>query len=414
MKDKSVYPWSFRTNPDAVPATCTFFRIYEYFDHECFILGSYINNYTKLKRMSGNTFGTLFRITTWGESHGPFVGVVIDGCPAGIALDGSDIQKELDRRRPGQSNITTQRKEEDKPEIVSGTFSGKTTGTPISIIIQNRDVDSGKYEALRSTPRPGHADLTYELKYGFRDWRGGGRSSARETIGRVAAGAIAKKLLNINGIEVMGHVLEIGGIRAKTYGIEQIRENTEKNPVRCADPDAALQMEAMIHSAKSEGDSIGGIVELIALGVPAGLGEPVFDKLSAELAKALMSIGSVKGVEIGAGFRCADLKGSQMNDPIKVVEGKPKPISNNAGGILGGISNGEPIVCRIAVKPTPSISKEQQTIDLGTMKDTRIKITGRHDPSIPPRIVPVAEAMVAIVLVDMMMRGGFMKTSIIG
>lgn len=363
--------------------------------------------------MSGNTFGTLFRITTWGESHGYGLGVVIDGCPAGLAIDESDIQKELDRRRPGQSDITTQRKEEDRAEIISGLFSGKTTGAPISIMVKNKDVDSSKYEVLRDTPRPGHADLTYELKYGFRDWRGGGRSSARETIGRVAAGAIARKILDLNGIEILGHVVELGGIHAKTVDIEQIRENTEKNPVRCADLDAALQMEAMIHAARSEGDSVGGIVEVIGLGVPAGVGEPVFDKLNAELAKALMSIGAVKGVEIGMGFKCSIMKGSQMNDPIGMQDGKPKPLTNNAGGILGGISNGEPVVCRIAVKPTPSISREQRTVNLSTMKETRIKITGRHDPSIPPRIVPVAEAMVALVLVDMMMRCGFIKTSII-
>ncbi|PWB56822.1 MAG: chorismate synthase [Candidatus Methanoperedenaceae archaeon] len=361
--------------------------------------------------MSGNTFGTLFRITTWGESHGPAVGVVVDGCPAGLLLDGSEIQKELNRRRPGQSDITTPRKEEDKAEILSGVFSGKTTGAPISILVRNNDVDSSKYEALRNTPRPGHADLTYELKYGFRDWRGGGRSSARETIGRVAAGAIAKKILGMNGIEVLGHVIELGGIRVNSVDIEQIRNNTEKNPVRCADPDAALQMEAMIHAARSQGDSVGGIVEVIGIGVPAGVGEPVFDKLSAELAKGLMSIGAVKGVEIGLGFKSSIIKGSKMNDPLEIRDGKPKPLSNNAGGILGGISNGEPIVCRIAVKPTPSISKEQRTVDLSSMTDTRIKITGRHDPSIPPRIVPVAEAMMALVLVDMMMRGGFLKTS---
>jgi len=360
--------------------------------------------------MSGNTFGTLFRITTWGESHGPAVGVVVDGCPAGLLLDESDIQKELNRRRPGQSGITTPRKEEDRAQILSGVFSGKTTGAPISILVQNKDVDSSKYEALRTTPRPGHADLTYELKYGSRDWRGGGRSSARETIGRVAAGAIAKNILGMNGIEVLGHVVELGGIRAKTVDVEQVRENTEKNPVRCADPDAALQMEAMIHAARSDSDSVGGIVEVIGLGVPAGVGEPVFDKLNAELAKGLMSIGAVKGVEIGLGFKSSLIKGSQMNDPIGFCEGKPKPLTNNAGGILGGISNGEPVVCRIAVKPTPSISKEQHTVDLVTFKDTRIKITGRHDPSIPPRIVPVAEAMVALVLVDMMMRGGFIRT----
>jgi chorismate synthase len=364
--------------------------------------------------MSGNTFGTLFQISTWGESHGAAVGVVVDGCPAGLPLGESDIQKELDRRRPGQSDITTKRKEEDKAKILSGVFSGKTTGAPISIIVRNMDVDSSKYEALRDTPRPGHADMTYEMKYGFHDWRGGGRSSARETVGRVAAGAVAKKLLALKGIEVLGHVVEIGGIRAKTTGIEYIRENTEKNPVRCADPEAAVEMEAMIHVARSDGDSVGGIVEVIGTGVPAGVGEPVFDKLSAELAKALMSIGSVKGIEIGAGFRAAIMKGSQMNDPIAIYNGRPKPLTNNAGGILGGISNGEQIICRISVKPTPSISQEQSTVDLRGMKNTKIKILGRHDPSIPPRIVPVAEAMVAIVLVDQMMRGGFIDPAVIG
>jgi chorismate synthase len=364
--------------------------------------------------MSGNTFGTLFRITTWGESHGPAVGVVIDGCPAGLALGEKDIQKELDRRRPGQSDITSSRKEEDKAEILSGVFSGKTTGAPISIMVRNRDVDSSKYEAIRNTPRPGHADLTYEQKYGFRDWRGGGRSSARETIGRVAAGAIAKKILALRGIEVMGHVVELGGISAKPMSIEDIRDNTEKNPVRCSDMDAALEMQAMIHAARSDGDSVGGIVEIIVIGVPAGVGEPVFDKLSAELAGGLMSIGAVKGVEIGAGFKCAIMKGSQNNDPIAVCDAKPKPLTNNAGGILGGISNGEPIVCRIAVKPTPSISIEQHTVDLSELKDALIKIQGRHDPSIPPRIVPVAEAMMALVLVDQMIRGGFLRTSTIG
>ncbi|MCZ7372937.1 MAG: chorismate synthase [Candidatus Methanoperedens sp.] len=364
--------------------------------------------------MSGNTFGTMFRMTTWGESHGTAIGVVIDGCPAGLALDEADIQKDLDRRRPGQSEITTQRKEEDRAEILSGVFSGKTTGAPISITVRNKDVDPGKYETLRNTPRPGHADLTYELKYGLRDWRGGGRSSARETIGRVAAGAIARKILSLHGVEVLGHVVELGGIRAKPASIEDVRKNTENNPVRCADLEAAVEMEAMIHAARSDGDSVGGVVEIIGLGVPAGIGEPVFDKLSAELAKALMSIGAVKGIEIGAGFKAAIMKGSQMNDPLILCDGKPKPITNNAGGILGGISNGEPVVCRIAVKPTPSISKEQRTVDISMMKDTRIKIQGRHDPSIPPRIVPVAEAMVALVLVDQMMRGGFIKTSMIG
>jgi len=375
------------------------------------ITSSYIDAQTKICAMSGNTFGTLFRIMTWGESHGPAVGVVIDGCPAGLRLGEEDIQKELDRRRPGQSEITTPRKEEDKVEILSGIFQGKTTGTPISTMVRNRDVDPGKYESLRSIPRPGHADITYEMKYGFRDWRGGGRSSARETTGRVAAGAIAKKILALYGIEILGHVVELGGIRAGSVSIEDIRKNTEKNPVRCADPDAAVEMAAMIHAVRSEGDSTGGIVEIISTGMPAGIGEPVFEKLGAELAHALMSIGAVKGVEIGAGFKSALMKGSEMNDPIAICDGKLRMLSNKAGGILGGISSGEPVICRIAVKPTPSISKEQHSVDLRIMKDTKIKIQGRHDPSIPPRIVPVAEAMVALVLVDQMMMGGFINRS---
>ena len=359
--------------------------------------------------MSGNTFGTLFRITTWGESHGAALGVTIDGCPAGLLLSESDIQKELDRRKPGQSEVTTPRKEDDSAEILSGVFSGKTTGAPISIIVKNKDADSSKYEELKNTPRPGHADLAYEQKYGIRDYRGGGRSSARETIGRVAAGAVAKKILAQHGVELLCHVTELGGIKAKQVSIPEIRENTEKNPVRCADPDTAVEMVAMVIAAKSDKDSVGGIVEIIGLGVPAGVGEPVFDKLDAELAGALMSIGAVKGVEIGLGFKCAHMKGSRFNDPLSIRDGKITALSNNAGGILGGISNGEPVVCRIAVKPTPSISQEQHTVDIKEMKDTTISIKGRHDPSIPPRIVPVAEAMMALVLVDQMMRGGLIN-----
>jgi chorismate synthase len=259
--------------------------------------------------LTGNTFGRIFRITTWGESHGKAVGAVVDGCPAGLALNERDIQRELDRRRPGQSRIATDRKERDEAKILSGVFEGRTTGTPISILIENRDVISGDYEKFKNMPRPGHADFTYWKKYGVRDYRGGGRASGRETVGRVAGGAIAKKLLSLKKIEIIAHVIQVGEIRAKSRDFDEIKKNVEKNPVRCADMDAAILMEEKIMERKEEGDSIGGVIEVIAKGVPAGLGEPVFDKLDSDLAKALMSIGAVKGVEIGLGFGYADKLG---------------------------------------------------------------------------------------------------------
>lgn len=352
----------------------------------------------------GNTFGKAFSITTWGESHGPAVGVVIDGCPPGLELSESDIQQELDRRRPGQSEVSTPRKEEDRVRIQSGVFQGRTTGTPIAMFVKNTDTDSSKYDIIKDIPRPGHADYTYQMKYGFRDHRGGGRASARETVARVAAGAVAKKLLILEGIEILAHVIELGGIKARQMSVEDIRKNVESNPLRCADLEAAKAMLERVEQAKTDKDSIGGIVEIIALGVPAGLGEPVFDKLDANLAGALMGIGAVKGVEIGAGFACAGMTGSQMNDPFAVHDGKVVCASNNAGGVLGGISSSAPIVCRIAVKPTPSIARSQQTVNLSDLSETEIVVEGRHDPTIPPRIVPVAEAMVALVLIDHLIR----------
>jgi len=356
--------------------------------------------------MSGNTFGALFRITTWGESHGRAVGVVVDGCPAGLALAAEDIQKDLDRRRPGQSKASTQRKEEDRVEILSGVFEGRTTGTPISLAVWNRDANSSAYDALRDRPRPGHADYAYQMKYAIRDHRGGGRASARETVGRVAAGAIARKLLAQEGIDIAGYVAELGGIAAEVIpsGMDELRERVESNPVRCPDIVAAQKMLELLDQVRSEGDSLGGLVVLSATGVPAGLGEPVFDKLDADLAKALMSLGAVKAVEIGAGFESARLRGSSMNDPLVLEGGKVKFESNNAGGILGGISTGAAIVCRIAVKPTPSIAKPQKTLDLKSGEAAEIEIRGRHDPAIPPRIVPVAEAMMALVLADHLLR----------
>lgn len=356
--------------------------------------------------MSGNTFGAIFRIATWGESHGSAVGVVVDGCPAGLDLASEDIQKELDRRRPGQSRASTQRKEEDRVEILSGIFEGRTTGTPISMIVWNRDADSGAYDALRDRPRPGHADYTYQMKYGVRDHRGGGRSSARETVGRVAAGAIAKKLLAQEGIAIAGCVIELGGIKASVPSVDlsELQSLAESNPVRCPDLDAAAKMLQLLDEVRQQGDSLGGMVLVMAKGVPPGLGEPVFDKLDADLAKALMSLGAVKAVEIGAGIESARMRGSEMNDPLMLSKGKIDFETNNAGGILGGISTGAPIICRIAVKPTPSISRRQRTVDLSTCEETGIEIKGRHDPSIPPRIVPVAEAMVALVLADHLLR----------
>ncbi len=354
--------------------------------------------------MTGNTFGSVFKVTTWGESHGEALGVVVDGCPPGLELSAADVQRELDRRRPGTSELTSAREEADEVHLVSGVLEGRTLGTPIAMLIWNRDVDSRPYEPMKQIPRPGHADYTYYQKYGIRDHRGGGRASGRETVARVAAGAIAKKVLAMHGIRILGHVVELGGIRAMRMSPEEIERQTESNPVRCADSVAAREMEAIIRAVKEEGDSVGGVVEVIALGVPAGLGEPVFEKLDADLGKALLSIGAVKGVEIGAGFEAARLKGSEMNDPYYLDEGRIRTRTNNAGGILGGISTGEPILCRLAVKPTASIAKPQRSVDLQKMEEVDLRIRGRHDPCICPRIVPVAEAMVALVLVDHLLR----------
>ncbi len=347
--------------------------------------------------MTGNVFGKSFQIMTFGESHGKAVGVVIDGVKPGLPISEKEIQRELDRRKPGQSRVTTSRKEEDKIQILSGIFRGKTTGTPICMIVWNKDADPSKYEKIKDLFRPGHADFTYLKKYGIRDYRGGGRSSGRETVSRVAAGAIAKKILSKKGIKVTAYCKEIAGIEAKHFDAKQI----EKNPVRCPDKTAAKKMEAAILKARSKGNSLGGIVEILATGVPPGLGEPVFSKLDAELAKALMSIGSVKGVEFGSGFKAAKMTGKQHNDEMFMSKGQVKFKTNNAGGILGGISTGQDIVARIAVKPTASISMPQKTVDTKG-KNRTIKAEGRHDPCICPSVVPVAEAMVAIVLADAM------------
>jgi chorismate synthase len=362
--------------------------------------------------MSGNTTGNIFKVTTFGSSHGVALGAVIDGCPAGIKLSVENIQKELDKRRPGTSKITTSRSEKDKVQILSGLFQDKTDGTPIAAVVCNREFDSSTYEALKNIPRPGHGDYTWKTKYGNYDYLGGGRGSGRVTIGHVIGGAVAKKLLELLEIKVISHVTQIGDIKADKVDINHIESKIEDNPVKCADPQAARKMEELIIKLKSKGDSIGGIVETLVINPPVGLGEPVFDKLDADLAKSMMAIGSVKGVEIGAGFEVAHITGYQNNDEYYVTKnGKIKTITNQSGGILGGISNGMPIVVRIAVKPTPSISQVQETVDLNSSKDVEIRIMGRHDPCICPRVTAVAEASVAMVLVDHLLRSGFIHPS---
>jgi chorismate synthase len=346
--------------------------------------------------MAGSTFGKLFRVTTWGESHGPAVGATVDGCPPGLALAPGDIQRDLDRRRPGTGGpAASPRKEPDRVEILSGVFEGRTTGTPISLAIFNQDAHSKSYDHLRQIFRPGHGDITYLKKYGIRDHRGGGRASARETAARVAAGAVARKLLAGIGIEIRAYTVALGGIVTARRDLAAI----DGNDLRCPDAATAARMEERIAQVRGEGDTLGGIVEILTSGCPAGLGEPVFDKLDAELARALMSIGAVKGVEIGAGFAAAAMKGSENNDPLEPAGFK----GNNAGGILAGISSGQDIIARVAVKPIPSIGREQETIDLDG-QPVKIKIGGRHDIAAIPRIIPVCEAMVALTLADHLLR----------
>jgi chorismate synthase len=356
--------------------------------------------------MAGNTFGTRFRITTFGESHGPAIGVVIDGVKPGLPFSLEPIQRQLDRRRPGQSAVTTPRAEADRAEILSGVFEGKTTGTPLCVLIRNTDQRPTAYAGIKNLFRPGHAGYTYLAKYGVSDYRGGGRSSGRETAARVAAGALAREFLLAHKTVIVASTIEVGGIKARTFDPGCI----EQNVLRCADPLAARRMERAVLRAKAEGDSLGGIVEVIVHNPPVGLGEPVFDKLEADLAKALMSIGAVKGVEVGNGFAAARLCGSENNDPIYYDKATKRfrTRTNNAGGIAGGISNGEDIVVRIAVKPTSSIRKEQETATVDGAA-ARISVEGRHDPCICPRIVPVAEAMVALTLFDHLTRQTLMR-----
>lgn len=351
--------------------------------------------------MSGSTFGTLFRITTWGESHGPAVGVVIDGCPSGLSLSETDIQRFLDRRKPGQSKYTTKRQEDDTVEILSGVFENRTTGTPISLLVRNKDQRSRDYGNLATTYRPGHADYTFDSKYGFRDYRGGGRSSGRETIGRVAGGAIASLLLKELGIEILSFTKSIGpvSVAEKDYHFEEIKNNTLYMPNQKAAEEASLYLDSLM----AQCDSSGGIIECRVKGLPAGIGETVFQKLDACLAQAMLSIGAVKAIEFGDGFAAAASTGSTNNDPFFAENGHIKKSTNHSGGVLGGMSDGSELVFRIAVKPTPSISLEQHTVtDSG--ENTELTILGRHDPVIVPRAVVVVESMTAVTLADLLLQ----------
>ncbi len=353
-----------------------------------------------------NSLGKLFTVTSFGESHGNCMGIVVDGCPAGLPLTGADIQSEVARRRPGAVG-TTERWEPDKVEIISGVYDGRTTGAPIGMLSWNKDVDSGVYKKNRFALRPGHADYTAFVKYGgFNDFRGGGRFSGRITLAYVMAGAIARKLIGRLGIDVFAHTVEIGGIKARAQELTDIKGKARENPLWCADPEAAGKMTRLIEKTREEKDSLGGIIEGIALNVPAGLGEPVFDNFDGELAKALFAIPAVKGVAFGAGFAVAGMKGSENNDLYDIRDGKIITRTNNAGGVLGGISTGMPVIVRVAVKPTASIAKSQETVDIEKMVKTNLTITGRHDTCIVPRAVPGVEAMLAVTICDFALQAG--------
>ncbi len=352
----------------------------------------------------GNTFGHLFRITTFGESHGGGVGVVIDGCPPRLEISVEEIQRELDRRRPGQSKISTPRKETDTCEIVSGVFEGKTLGTPITMLVRNQDTRSQDYDEMAKKYRPSHADATYDLKYGIRNWQGGGRSSARETIGRVAAGAIAKKILHqAAGVEVVAYVKRVKHLEAAVDPNLVTMAQVESNILRCPDPEAVDSMIELIEAVRQEGDSVGGVVECVVRHAPHGLGTPVFDKLEADLAKAVMSLPASKGFEIGSGFAGTLMTGSEHNDEFYQENGQIRTVTNRSGGVQGGISNGEPIVLRVAFKPVATIRKEQRTVT-SDGEETTLAGKGRHDPCVLPRAVPMVEAMVALVLCDHLLR----------
>jgi chorismate synthase len=377
------------------------------FKHIHFI-HAHLHDYINFKKMS-NSYGKIFKISTFGESHGRAVGVVVDGCPPGFPIDEEYIQKELDRRKPGQSKITTQRQEGDKIEIVSGVFEGKSTGTPIAMFVWNADAKSKDYAHIADKFRPSHADFTYQEKYGIRDYRGGGRSSARETLARVAAGAIAKKVLEKAGISFQAYVSQAGSIRLTKPYQELDLTLTEENIVRCPDPELAEKMIEMIDETRKNRDTIGGVVSCVIKGVPAGLGEPVFDKLHAELGKAMLSINAVKGFEYGSGFAGVEMYGSQHNDIIYHENGRARTKTNFSGGIQGGISNGEDIYFRVAFKPVATLMQDQESIN---EKGETVTVSGkgRHDPCVVPRAVPIVEAMAAMVVLDLYLRNNAIQS----
>jgi len=358
--------------------------------------------------LAGNSIGKEFVVSTFGESHGKIVGVIIDGCPAGLSLAEVDVQAEVDKRIPRHTKIVSERVEHDRVHFQSGVFNGFTTGAPITMVVENMDLDSSDYEDMKDLPRPGHADYTARVKFGgFNDYRGGGRFSGRLTVALVMAGAVAKLLLNQFGVDVFAYSKAIGDVKLdKSLSYEHVRSHRYETAVRCPDKDTAGKMEEAIITARKEGDSLGGVVEIVGANVPVGIGEPLFDSLDADIAKALFALPAVKGVEFGAGFKAATLRGSENNDAFQMFGDTIGTLTNNHGGVLGGISSGMPIVVRIAVKPTPSIAKEQKTVALTTTENVTLKVGGRHDPCIVPKAVPAAEAAFSIILVDHMIRAG--------
>lgn len=358
--------------------------------------------------MAGNSLGKEFTITTFGESHGKIVGVVIDGCPSGLKLEETDFQEELDRRIPAQPNIVSARIEKDQAKILSGVFNGFSTGAPITITVENKETNSSDYDATKDLPRPAHSDFPAKIKFGgFNDYRGGGRFSGRVTVALILAGVVAKKLLSTIKVEVLAYAKAIGNIETENPSIEDIRKNRFTSPVRCPNMAASKLMEEAIIEIKKEGDSLGGIIECITLNMPVGVGEPLFDALDADIAKAVYGVSAVKAIEFGAGFRAAELKGSENNDQYQIKNGKITALTNNAGGILGGLSSGMPIIVRATIKPTPSIAKQQQTVDLAKKENAPLSVKGRHDPCIVPKAVPAIEAVVAVTLVDHLIRAGY-------
>ncbi|MDW8035772.1 MAG: chorismate synthase [Candidatus Korarchaeum sp.] len=357
--------------------------------------------------MGGDVFGRELRLISFGESHGEVVGVVVEGVPAGLQLSEDYLQRILDLRKPAQSHLSSQRAEEDRVEVLSGVFKGYTTGAPICMIVRNLDVDSSYYEEFRRIPRPGHADYVATVKYGgYGDYRGGGRFSGRMTVSMCMGGAVAMRILERLGVEIIAYSLEIGGERARDFTLEEAKSYRYLNPMRAPNEESYHRMTRAVEDAMRDGDSVGGIVEAVALNVPPGLGEPIFDTIEGDVAKAMFSIPGVKGVEFGSGFRATAMRGSEHNDPMRVIDGKVKYVKNDHGGVIGGITTGEPLVLRVAFKPTPSIAKPQDSVDLELLRDVRIKIKGRHDPCIVPRAVVVVESMLAFTLADHAIRYG--------